>query len=79
LVSVRVLVRRDGLVAHRDEAVTQIKWQTPSMSDARIAEMAEVLERLAGNVSCYAGGGSFAHHLREIAAEIKDNRIAPLP
>jgi hypothetical protein len=56
-----------------------IKWQTPSMSDARIAEMAQVIDRLAGNVSCYAGGGSFAHRLREIADEIRDNRIAPLP
>jgi len=56
-----------------------IGWRTPSQSDDRVTEMAAAIERIAGNVSCYAGGGSFAHRLRQIAAEINAPGIAPMP
>lgn len=66
-------------MAARDKiASPRVKWKTPSMSDERIVEIAAALEALAGNVSCYAGGGSYAHRLRGIASEIEDGGIAPM-
>jgi hypothetical protein len=61
-----------------DLVTPRTAWQTPSMSDERMEEMALSAERLAGNVSCYAGGGAIAHELRMIAARIR-TEIAPLP
>jgi len=52
-------------------------WKTLSMSDDRIEEMALAAERLAGNVSCYAGGGSLAEELRAIAARIRAEIALP--
>lgn len=59
-------------------APPRIDWKTSSMSDDRVTEIASTIERIANNISCYAGGGSFAHRLREIAAEIDGGGVAPM-
>jgi len=56
----------------------RVDWRTPPMSEERIEEFGATLEAIAGSISTYAGGGSYAHRLREMAQEIVEN-LVPLP